>query len=190
MNRILARPVEEHRPDRRSRRLFGDRYHETPPCSRSRRDPRRGHRLSRDGVGGTARRFGAEQQRTRRLCLGSRYRKDWQAGWADARISGDLVYVSGVIVAPVADDPANLQLAFARIEKTLSLSGSSIDGIVEITAYLTDVTSQTPALDKARLAIMRPLFAASTVVQVVRLIPDNAIGKIRVVARVTRASGQ
>ena len=72
----------------------------------------------------------------------------------------------------------------------MSLSGSSIDGIVEITAYLTDVTSQTPALDKARLAIMRPLFAASTVVQVVRLIPDNAIGKIRVVARVTRASGQ
>jgi len=112
----------------------------------------------------------------------------WHEGWADARRSGDLVFVSGVIVAPDPAHPLDLERAFSRafgrIEQTLLASGSSMAGIVDVTAYLTDVTTQTEALNKARLGFMKPPFAASTVVQVARLIPAAAIGEIRVVARV------
>lgn len=114
----------------------------------------------------------------------------WHEGWADARRSGDLVFVSGVIVAPDPADPVNLERAFSRafgrIEQTLLASGSSMAGIVDITAFLTDVTRQTEALNRARLGFMQPPFAASTVVQVARLIPTEAIGEIRVVARTVK----
>lgn len=114
----------------------------------------------------------------------------WHAGWADAVVSGDLVVLSGV-VAGLRDDegPADAEnamaRAFERIENLLAQAGAEWKDVIEITAYLTDVDRQTPALNKVRLRYMEPPYAASTVVQVSRLIPDRGIAEIRVLAHRT-----
>ncbi len=113
---------------------------------------------------------------------------EWHAGWADAVISGDLVFVSGIIAALSGDEnpddtrPA-FERAFERLRMLLEKAGAGFDDVVDLTAYLTDVERDTPVLNKVRLEHMRPPYAASTVVQVVRLIPPRAIGELRVIAR-------
>lgn len=111
----------------------------------------------------------------------------WHAGWSDATISNGTIYLSGIVVT--TDDPASgrqvdlaFDQAFLRMGDTLKAAGASMDDVADITVYMVDVRAHLPALDKARMKVMRPPYAASTVVQVTRLIPDGAIAEIRAVA--------
>ena len=111
----------------------------------------------------------------------------WHAGWSDATVSHGTVYLSGIVVgAKHAASDRDVELAsdqaFSRMKRTLESAGAAMDDVADITVYMVDVQAHLPALDKARLKAMRPPYAASTVVQVSRLIPDGAIAEIRAVA--------
>jgi enamine deaminase RidA (YjgF/YER057c/UK114 family) len=117
----------------------------------------------------------------------------WHLGWADAVVSGEFVFVSGVIASleegeTARDLEASFGRAFDRIGRLLEKAGTRWDHVVEITAYMTDVDAQLPAFGAVRLRHMRPPYAASTVVQVTRLIPPRAQAEIRVTAHRPAAS--
>jgi 2-iminobutanoate/2-iminopropanoate deaminase len=113
----------------------------------------------------------------------------WHAGGSDARVSGDLIYASGVIAEPDEGEEAiaSFRRAFSTLQKVLLIAGGDLQDIVGVTVYQTDIDTQLPAFDAARLQFLSPPFPASTVVQVQRLIPHRAIAEIKVVAR-TRIS--
>lgn len=111
----------------------------------------------------------------------------WHAGWSDATVSNDIVYLSGIVVVAKSlgserDIGPAFDGAFLHMRKALAAAGASMDDVTEITVYMVDVQAHLPALNAARLNAMRPPFAASTVVQVSRLIPDGAIAEIRAIA--------
>jgi enamine deaminase RidA (YjgF/YER057c/UK114 family) len=111
----------------------------------------------------------------------------WHLGWADAVVSGEFVFVSGVIASLVGDETAAdleaaFDRAFGRIGGLLVQSGADWAHVVEMTAYMTDVDTQLAPFGKARLKCMRPPYAASTVVEVSRLIPPRGQAEIRVTA--------
>ena len=113
----------------------------------------------------------------------------WHRGWADARVAGDLVFVSGVVVAvDRSQAEASVQLAFEKafekISSLLGQAGAGLSQVVDITVYMTDVDAQLDAFDNARLKAMQRPYAASTVVQVTRLIPKDGLAEIKVVARI------
>lgn len=114
----------------------------------------------------------------------ARIEEDW--GFSDAVISGDTIYLSGV-VAGVRDGETDLQVAyeraFARIGAILKRAGASWDDVVDITSFHTDLTTQMPAIVAVKHRYVKPPFPAWTAIQVARLIPGNGITEIKIVAR-------
>ncbi len=109
---------------------------------------------------------------------------DW--GFSDAVVTGDTVYLSGV-VAGTKDGDSDLQAAytraFDRISDILNKAGASWDDVVEMTSFHTDLKTQMPAIVAVKKKYVRAPFPAWTAVQVVRLIPDNGITEIKIVAK-------
>lgn len=110
-------------------------------------------------------------------------------GFADAIVAGDTVYLSGV-VAGVRGGETDLRLgyerAFERIGATLKRAGVSWDDVVDITSFHTDLTTQMPAMVAVKNRYVKAPFPAWTAIQVARLIPDNGITEIKIVAKVRR----
>ena len=117
-----------------------------------------------------------------------RFQEEW--GYADAVIVGDTVYLSGV-VAGLRNGETDLKLAyeraFARIGKILERSGASWDDVVDITSYHTDLTSQMPAIIAVKNKYIGPPPPAWTAIGVSRLIPNNGITEIKMVAKLPAA---
>ena len=113
----------------------------------------------------------------------ARAQQEW--GYADAVVSGDTIYLSGVVVWLGED--GNIDAAFIRafeqIGETLKRAGASWDDVLEATSYHTDLTTQLQALTRAKKQFIRPPVAAWTVIEVSRLIPNRGIAEIRVIAR-------
>lgn len=110
--------------------------------------------------------------------------KDW--GFSDAIVTGDTVYLSGVVVGPKdgdADLEAAYTRAFDRLGVILKRAGVTWDDVVDITSFHTDVTAQMTAMKNAKNRYIRAPFPAWTAIQVVRLIPDKGITEIKLVAR-------
>lgn len=111
-------------------------------------------------------------------------RNDW--GFSDAIVTGDTVYVSGV-VAGMKDANDTLEAAytraFDRLASILAKAGASWDDVVEITSYHTDVAVQMPVITAVKNKYVRAPFPAWTAVQVVRLIPERGITEIKLVAK-------
>ena len=114
----------------------------------------------------------------------ARIEEDW--GFADAVITGDTIYLSG-IVAGVRDGETDLKAAyehaFERIGAILKRAGAGWDDVVDITSFHTDLTTQMPAIVAVKHRYVRAPFPAWTAIQVSRLIPGNGITEIKVVAR-------
>ena len=76
-----------------------------------------------------------------------KYEDEW--GFADAVVSGDTIYLSGV-VAGLRRGETDLELpyerAFQAIGKTLERAGASWDDVVDILSFHTDLTTQMPAI--------------------------------------------
>ena len=130
---------------------------------------------------------GSRQQATVLLSDNPQQRKfqeDW--GYADAVVSGDMVYLSGV-VAGVAPGETDLKLAYDRafrqMGKILERSGVSWDDVLDITSFHTDLTTQMPAIVAVKKNYMAGPPPAWTAIQVSRLIPDAGITEIKLVAR-------
>ena len=138
----------------------------------------------------TAAHAGARQQATVLLSEDPEERKfqqDW--GYADAVVTGDTVYLSGV-VAGLRSGETDLKLAydraFARIGKVLERSGASWDDVVDITSFHTDLATQMPAIVAVKRKYMRDPPPAWTAIGVSRLIPDRGITEIKIVARLPK----
>ena len=111
--------------------------------------------------------------------------EEW--GFADAIVVGDTIYVSGV-VAGIREGETDLKLgyerAFERIGATLKRAGAGWDDVVDITSFHTDLTTQMPAIVAVKNKYVKPPFPAWTAIQVSRLIPNNGLTEIKVIARV------
>ena len=109
-----------------------------------------------------------------------------QLGFADAVVSGDTIYLSGV-VAGLRPGETDLSLAytraFRRIEAILKRAGASWDDVIDITSFHTDLGAQMPAIVAVKNKFVHAPPPAWTAIQVVRLIPDNGITEIKIVAR-------
>jgi enamine deaminase RidA (YjgF/YER057c/UK114 family) len=116
-----------------------------------------------------------------------KFQQDW--GYASAVVSGDMVTLSG-IVAGVRPGETDLRAAYARaferIGAVLRGAGVSWDDVVDITSFHTDLTTQMPAIVAVKNRYIKPPFPSWTAIQVARLIPDNGITEIKIVARKPR----
>ena len=112
---------------------------------------------------------------------------DW--GFCDAIITGDTVYLSGV-VAGVRDGETDLRVAytraFERMGEVLKNAEVSWDDVVDITSFHTDLTTQMPAIVAVKKNYIKPPFPAWTAIQVSRLIPPNGITEIKIIAKKSR----
>jgi enamine deaminase RidA (YjgF/YER057c/UK114 family) len=116
-----------------------------------------------------------------------KFQQEW--GYADAVVSGDLVTLSGVVagVRPGETDlRAAYTRAFERLGGVLQRAGVSWDDVVDITSFHTELTTQMPAIVAVKNQFIKPPFPTWTAIQVARLIPDNGITEIKIVARKAR----
>jgi enamine deaminase RidA (YjgF/YER057c/UK114 family) len=116
-----------------------------------------------------------------------KFQQDW--GYASAVVSGDTVTLSGVVagVRPGETDlRAGYTRAFERIGGILRSAGVSWDDVVDITSFHTDLTTQMPAIVAVKNQYIKPPYPSWTAIQVARLIPDNGITEIKIVARKPR----
>ena len=113
-----------------------------------------------------------------------KFQQDW--GYASAVVSGDTVTLSGVVagVRPGETDlRASYTRAFERIGNVLRSAGVTWDDVVDITSFHTDLTTQMPAIVAVKNQYVKPPYPSWTAIQVARLIPDNGITEIKIVAR-------
>ena len=113
-----------------------------------------------------------------------KYQQEW--GYADAVITGDTVYLSGV-VAGLRPGETDLKLAyersFQRLGKILQRAGVGWDDVVDMTSYHTDLTTQMPAIIAVKNKYVRSPPPAWPAIQVARLIPNTGLTEIKLVAK-------
>jgi enamine deaminase RidA (YjgF/YER057c/UK114 family) len=118
---------------------------------------------------------------------GRKLQEDW--GFSDAIVTGDTVFLSGVVAGP-REGETDLQIAygraFERISKILERAGASWDDVVDITTFHTDIKAQFQAIREVKDRFVKPPFPAWTAIQVVRLGPDNGITEIKVIAKLPK----
>jgi enamine deaminase RidA (YjgF/YER057c/UK114 family) len=118
---------------------------------------------------------------------GAKLEEEW--GFADAVVTGDTIYLSGV-VAGLREGETDLKAgyirAFDRIGEILKRAGASWDDVVEITSFHTDLISQMPAIIEVKKNYVKPPYPAWTAIQVSRLIPNNGITEIKIVAKLAK----
>lgn len=114
-----------------------------------------------------------------------RLRAIWeQWGFAEAVVRGDTVYLSGVVAGLRAgeNDPAiAYDRAFRQIGAILERAGSSWDDVLEMTTYHVDIAG-IQAFIAVKNNYVRAPFPAWTAIDVDRLVPDNGLVEIRVIA--------
>ena len=107
-------------------------------------------------------------------------------GYASAVIAGDTIYLSGMVAgqAPGEKDfvPA-FERVFRAAEATLQRAGSSLADVVDITSFHTDITAQIEDLSAVQKRVLGSPPPAWTAIDVDRLLPDNGIAEIKIVAR-------
>jgi enamine deaminase RidA (YjgF/YER057c/UK114 family) len=109
-------------------------------------------------------------------------------GFAEAVVDGDRVWLSGVVAGlrrgeTLADQEAAFNRAFKMLDDVLRRSGSSFDGVVEMTTFHTDLPAQLDGFVKVKHRYIREPFPAWTAIDIDRLVPDNGLVEIKLVAR-------
>jgi len=113
-----------------------------------------------------------------------------QLGFADAVISGDTIYLSGVVAGlrpGETDLKQPYERAFKRIGMILGRAGASWDDVIDITTFHTDLTSQMSAITAVKNEYVKGPPPAWTAIQVSRLIPDSGLTEIKIIAKLPRA---
>lgn len=109
-------------------------------------------------------------------------------GFAEAVIDGDRIWLSGVVAGlgqneTLADSEKAYDRAFRMIGDVLARSGSSFDGVVEMTTFHTDIAAQMDGFMKVKHRYIREPFPAWTAIDIDRLVPDRGLVEIKIVAR-------
>jgi len=109
-------------------------------------------------------------------------------GFAEAVIDGDRVWLSGVVAGlrpdeTMGDAEVAYDRAFKMLGDVLKRSGSSFDGVVDMTTFHTDLPAQFEGFRKVKDRYIREPFPAWTAIDIDRLVPDGGLVEIKVVAR-------
>lgn len=115
-----------------------------------------------------------------------RFFTEW--GFAEAVIDGDRIWLSGVVAGlrpgeTMADADKAYDRAFRMLGDVLKRAGSDFDGVVDITTFHTDLPAQFDSFRKVKDRYIREPFPAWTAIDIDRLVPDDGLVEIKVVAR-------
>ena len=83
----------------------------------------------------------------------------------------------------MADQEAAYDRAWKILGDVLERSGSSFDGVIELTTFHTDLPSQMDSFVKVKHRYIREPYPAWTAIDIDRLVPDNGLVEIKLVAR-------
>lgn len=114
-------------------------------------------------------------------------------GYSDAVIAGDMIFLSGIVVgqAPGETDLAPaFDRVFRHIDRILNRAGASLDDVVDMTSFHTDIAAQISPMAEAAKRHLKSPPPAWTAIDVDRLLPDRGIAEIKVVARKSGAAKQ
>jgi 2-iminobutanoate/2-iminopropanoate deaminase len=111
----------------------------------------------------------------------------YSLGWiVDA---GRTVYLAGHVPTDVAgntvgvDDPERqMRQVFDNLKASLAVAGATLDDIVKMTVFLTDIARDAALYRRVRAAYFTPPLPASTLVQVSRLVRMEWVVEIEAVA--------
>ena len=114
-------------------------------------------------------------------------RADQEAyGYASAVIAGDTIYLSGMVAGQAPGEtgfvPA-FERVFRQAEAVLKRAGSSLADVVDITSFHTDIAAQIQDMSAVQKRMLGAPPPAWTAIDVDRLLPDNGIAEIKIVAR-------
>lgn len=109
-------------------------------------------------------------------------------GYAPAVKVGDTIYVSGVV--SLLEGEGSYDERYARgfktaldwIEKVLNEAGASLDDVIDITSFHTDLQRQLDVAIKVRMEAMSPPHPAWTAVGTTALATPDGVTEIKVVA--------
>lgn len=107
-------------------------------------------------------------------------------GYADAVIAGDTIYLSGIVVGRAPGETSLIpafERGFRHILAVLARAGAGPGDIVDMTSFHTDIVPQVEAMSDVSRRVLGSPPPAWTAVQVTRLLPDNGLAEIKVVAR-------
>jgi len=111
-------------------------------------------------------------------------------GFAPAIVARDgTIYLSGVIVKLDGEGTyeeryaAGFKKAIGRIGETLGAAGASLDEVLDITTYHTDLARQLETAVKARKEVMRPPHPSWTAVGTTALASPEGMTEVRVIAK-------
>lgn len=107
-------------------------------------------------------------------------------GFADAVVSGDTIYLSGVVAGQAPGDDGfqpGFDRAFKRIEATLKRAGASWDDVVDITTFHTDIIEHMRDFSAVKNRYVKPPFPTWTAIGISALFEPTAVVEIKVVAR-------
>ena len=74
-------------------------------------------------------------------------------------------------------------MAFDNLKATLNAAGCTFDDLVDVTTFHTDLPSQMDGFMKVKHRYIREPFPAWTAIDIDRLVPDNGLVEIKLVAR-------
>jgi enamine deaminase RidA (YjgF/YER057c/UK114 family) len=134
-------------------------------------------------------RDGARQQS--RVIVPDKYRSLYESwGFAPAIVTRDgTIYVSGVVSRLEGEGTyearyaAGLKKAIQRIEELLAVAGATLDDVIDITSYHTDLARQLETAVKARKEVMRPPHPSWTAVGTTALASPDGVTEVRVIAK-------
>jgi enamine deaminase RidA (YjgF/YER057c/UK114 family) len=118
---------------------------------------------------------------------GLAFQEAW--GYCESIKTGDTIYLSGVVAGTrpgETDFTRSYEQAFERIGVILQKAGASWDDVIDITTFHTDLGAQMPAIVAVKNKYVKPPFPAWTAIQVTRLVPDNGITEIKIVAKASK----
>jgi len=110
-------------------------------------------------------------------------------GFAPALRDGNIIYVSGIIVHPAGEGTyeeqyaAGIRRTFQTVEAMLKVEGASLDDIVEMTSFHTDLKRQLPVILPLRKELMNLPHPAWTAVGTTQLASDRGLTEIKFTVR-------
>jgi enamine deaminase RidA (YjgF/YER057c/UK114 family) len=112
--------------------------------------------------------------------------------FSPAMRAGDYIFVSGVVAGmrPTENGDTAMEQSFDRafrgVSSVLEAAGADWGDVVEITTYHTDLPAQFQLFSRVKDRHVGEPYPAWTAIDVDRLLPDNGIVEIRVIAYAPR----
>lgn len=111
-------------------------------------------------------------------------------GYSEAVVTGDTVYLSGVVAGPRPGDDGLMpgyERAFRHIARTLQRAGVGWDDVVDITTFHTNLSAHINDFATVKHRHVRAPFPTWTAIGVSSLYEPTAVVEIKVIARKTES---